>query len=249
MSLSYMLNTCPFPGRLYMPDSDPWTSVLCLHGSEGGGSKGHDVTARFLAENGCAAFALDWCSSSLYPSPAAPLGVVDIDIEKPLAALNWIKSHPRLKGLKTGIYGYSRGAELACLIATFTASNKDLGPDAIATFAATDVVEGGCTWVWDEKAEKPFAADAHLSAWRWNGSPIKTGQPIAIELFKGPVLLLHGKNDELWSFKRSMALAQRLRQNERKVETRYFEGQGHILTAAARERDEIILDFLKRKLA
>jgi dienelactone hydrolase len=120
-SLRYICRECRFPGRAYIPlDQDVRGGVLVLHGSEGGGFGTHDRTAALLACHGFTALAYDWCGSYESPVDGLPSKVVDIAIEGPVKALRWLQRHESVRNKPLAIHGFSRGAELAMIIATLS---------------------------------------------------------------------------------------------------------------------------------
>ena len=84
----------------------------------------HDRTAVLLACHGYTALAYDWCGSHERPVDGLPSKVVDIPIEGPVKALRWLQRHESVRNKPVAIYGISRGAELAMIIATLPRDPK-----------------------------------------------------------------------------------------------------------------------------
>ncbi|MCH2156165.1 MAG: hypothetical protein MK080_09200 [Opitutales bacterium] len=80
------------------------------------------------------------------------------------------------KGSPTGLFGVSRGAEQALLLASLMSESKSWVPEAVVAHAASDVVAGPFVNTGDETKEgkKP---------WKWRGSyeHVQPDTPIPIE--------------------------------------------------------------------
>lgn len=243
----YKLDECQF-GRLYVPERESRGGVLVLHGSEGGGYGGHDNDALILACHGYTALACDWCSSPWAPLSGVPTEIIDVAIERPVEAMEWLQSHETVKSKKIAIHGFSRGAELALLIATLVRNNPVTAPAAISVLAASDKIEGGFSWNW-KSTDGSTAWTPDATAWRWQGKALVTHSPIAIEECNQPVLLVHGVNDELWEVDRSKELERRLHARDRDVQALYLDGETHVLSAKGKyQATSALLSFIERVL-
>jgi len=250
--LHYSLIECQtFPGTLFLPRQQRIKgAVLLLHGSEGGGFGFHDVDAQLLALHGFASLAFTWCGSPAAPVDGVPLAVIDIDLERTIDALRWLKSRPELKQKRLALYGVSRGAEQALLLAAMSMRHSEIPkPDALAVHAPTDVYVQGFSWNW-QSVGGSVPDDPSARAWRWRGRHIgAVGKPIPIDRFDGPVLLSHGVEDEIWSVARTQRLEKRLLKAQRPVETHYMPAEKHHLSKkglySLREK---LVDFLERTL-
>lgn len=142
-----MVVETPFKGSvLYAPaDGEPHPGVVVLHGSEGGSDEGYRVQAVLLAANGYAALAFCYfdCERPLTEFRAPLAGVELGDTE---AAIRWLRSSEYVKNRRVALYGYSRGAELAALVASHAEGPSK--PDALVLHAATDVTTGQSNWDW-----------------------------------------------------------------------------------------------------
>lgn len=125
-------------GVLFLPPSQsPLATIITLEGSQGGI---HEAKAQLLASHGYAVFALGY-----FGMKDLPQDLVEIPLEYFSKAIDWLKSRSELNG-KIGLYGCSRGAELALLLGTFLKS-----VDAIAAVMPSSVVQPGlkpCTSAW-----------------------------------------------------------------------------------------------------
>jgi alpha-beta hydrolase superfamily lysophospholipase len=226
--------------------------IVVLHGSEGGGAGGHERLAKFLAQHGYAALAFTWCASPRYPVAGVPPDVIDIDLEDTVQAIKWLQSRPKMKGKKTALYGWSRGAEQALILASMQQDAALPKLDALAVLGSTDRVFPGWSLNWSPHIPPVKPA----RAWRWQGKHLELGAPIQIENFKSPVFLSHGLQDiehgESWYVARSQLLETRLRDQRSAdsiVETLYLPEEGHVLSEnGMRLHQEKLLDFFGRFL-
>ena len=232
-SLRYICRECSFPGRVYVPrDQDVRGGVLVLHGSEGGGFGTHDRTAVLLACHGFTALAYDWCGSYERPVDGLPSKVVDIAIEGPVKALRWLQRHESVRNKPVAIYGISRGAELAMIIATLSQDPMVPRLAAVSSLSGSDRIVQGFSWKWRKKSRKKVS-HRKARAWLWKGEYLIPGTPIPVERCDAPVLLIHGLKDTLWKAKRSKRLERRLKAAGKYVETFYMADEAHILSMLA----------------
>jgi dienelactone hydrolase len=83
----------PYPAsRLYLPvGAGPHPAILLLHGSEGGDAPWNRALARFFAARGFVALAFSWCGAK-----GLPRDIIDIPLERTVAAFAWLKKHPQV---------------------------------------------------------------------------------------------------------------------------------------------------------
>jgi len=267
----------PFPySRLLVPNSSgPRTSVVMLHGSEGGSVAFLDQEAAILAGAGYAVLTLCYfdCGRSLEGTRQT---LKDVEAAVVLEAVKWLRSLPESDG-RVAVYGFSRGGELA-LIAGSVASSPEETPDALIAHTPSDLYRGPFNWSWRDAAcwicpagpgrcapSTPRAAlawnpgcgpdderriDHYRSAWRVRGEPVWAGTRIEVERFAGPVLLTVGEQDTLWPPDQTRRLEQTLRASGRDVEAHYFPEAGHVFAYADENRRRgLVLEFLKKWLA
>ena len=146
-SISVKTVTSPFPGSvLFVPnDGKSHSAIVLLHGSGGGNSSNYKLDAQLLAASGFVTLAYCWwnCPSNLEkPDPF----IKEVSLNKTLDAIQWLKSSKYVNGNNVGLYGYSRGAEQALLIASFTSQTDII--QAVATHATSDTVERGFSRNW-----------------------------------------------------------------------------------------------------
>src|SRR5579862_5631848 len=234
----------PGAGCAYGPaGNDPFPTVLLLHGSEGGWSGWSHRDAVILAAHGFLALPFSYSRGG---NTWRAGDIVDVPLDKTADALRALREHS-LTG-KIGLYGISRGAEHALLLASVMAKEDTQGlPDAVAVHAASDYVV--CGFI----AADPGAPwNPELKAWTWRGSYAALpapGQPIEIENYGGPMLLSHGSFDLLWEVERTRNLAARLRAAGHNPEVNIYDGQGHSPTGEEEHvHQTFLIDFLRRHL-
>jgi hypothetical protein len=111
-------------GDLFLPASaGPHPGVLVLHGSGGHPSRG---VASLLASRGYAAFALQYFGDS----GALPDGLVEVPVEYFDDAAAWLGEHDAVADGPVGLYGTSKGAEAALVVAA-----RFDWPDAVVAVA------------------------------------------------------------------------------------------------------------------
>ena len=177
-------------------------AVLLLGGSEGGNSEVLD--ARLLASHGVPALALAYFNAPGQPNeyPDLPKNLKDIPLEYFRTALEWLAAQPGVNPDRVRVDGASRGSEAALL------SGIEF-PDlvhGVAAIVPTNAARPAL--VFDHGRGQ---ADPSHSAWTYRGQEIPwTNQgnvvpidhPAAefpVEKINGPVLLLCGGDDLVWS--------------------------------------------------
>ena len=144
-------------GALFVPSSDaPLPVVITLSGSNGGLGENR---AKLLASNGFIVFALGYFGIEGLPS-----GLQEIPLEYFETAFAWLQKQPNIDTSRVGLYGVSRGAELALILGS-------LFPDsiqAIVAVAPSSVVHGGLSetpvhaWLYEGNPIAPFAVQPEL---------------------------------------------------------------------------------------
>ncbi len=141
-------------GILFMPPSEkPLPLIITLSGSNGGLGENR---AQLLASHGFAVLALGYFGVEGLPS-----NLQDIPLEYFETAFHWIKAQPNLDHSHVGIYGVSRGGELALILgARFPESVQ-----SIVAVVPSSVIYGGLS-------ESP------VHAWRYRGEPLAPFAPV-----------------------------------------------------------------------
>ncbi len=198
-------------GTLFCPKGDgPHPVVICLGGSDGWFT---EARSALLASHGIATFSVAYFGGEPLPKELSEVTLEFFD-----RAVAWLTKYPAVDTGRMGIYGYSKGAELALLLAS-----RDKRIRAVAAYSPSSVV-----W------QSPKAG-APKSSWTADGAPLPftpmhfsglkilklmTGQPIAfwevyeqgltkhmekaeaaripVENIAGPVFLVSGTEDGVW---------------------------------------------------
>ena len=252
MQLSIVNRVLPGWGITYGPPGDgPFPAVIVLHGSEGGWSGYSYLNAAILAAHGFLAFPLGYSKGGNLWNAG---DIVDVPLDRTVKALAALRLFAPSSG-KVGLYGVSRGAEHALLLASLMARDGLTGlPDAVAVHAAPDVVCGafiGATW--RDKGDPGWQSwDVSRRAWTWRGTSegLLPTTPIEIERYPGPLYLSHGELDSVWSVAMTRRLEERLREGQRNPEVHYLSGQDHTPDGEAENEHHVrLFGFLRRTLA
>ncbi len=236
--------------NIYWPgDGRPRGGVVCLHGSEGGWAGWNDLNCALFAANGFAALAHNY---TLNPRWLTHPDIDDVPLEGTEAALAALRNELAAHGRGIGLFGTSRGAEHALLLARLLAEDGCPGlPDAVAVHAPPDA-----TWpafiVSDFQTGQPWAGDSQRPAWSWRGSHERTrpGTPLGEAPQPCPVFIVQGTEDRVWGNEMARRLVARMTEAGRPPEAHFFEGEDHVFRAAARNREwELMIDFFSRHFA
>lgn len=261
----------PFSGsRFYTPNDDKkHTSILMLHGSEGGSEPYLDVEANILATQGYKV--LVFCYFDCAPGPRETLK--NVEVTNILNAIAWLRSRTSSNG-KVVVYGFSRGAELTMIVGSLatTLANR---PDALIAHSPSDVFVppfnkgwhdpvcwlckagiGQCSsgsansdYQWNPSCgpDDPNKMDFSKSAWLVSGINVVAGARIEIEKYKGPILITVGSADEVWPVDQTKRIESTLKAAGQSPEIHYFPNAGHIFRGRNEiSRREMVLDFLQR---
>jgi len=113
-------------GTVYWPaDHPPIGGVVCLHGSEGALAGWNDVTCAMLAANGFVALAHRYNRVGDYPEH---LNIDDVPLEGTVGALEWLREATAEWACRIGLFGASRGAEKALLLAQLLCARRPSRP-------------------------------------------------------------------------------------------------------------------------
>jgi uncharacterized protein len=227
-------------------------AIMVLGGSDGGIGYARSV-ANELAEQGYAALAVAY-----FKERGLPRKLVRIPLEYFATALDWLRKQPRVDPARIGIFGASKGAEAALLVASRHSEFV-----AVVVAAPSDVVWEGID----------FRAKAAVdSSWSEGGKPVtfipydRTGVApmrsllkmyrrsryaagvdpaalIPVERIKGPVLFLSGQADGLWPSKDMADCAMvRLEKAEFAYTKRHvsYPEAGHAIFPLFRRRDRLM---------
>ena len=241
-------------GRFFLPQThDPSAAVLVLGGSDGGLGYASSLGPH-LAARGYVVLALAYFHKGPLPNT-----LTEVPLEYFDAAIRWLANHPRVVATRLGVFGFSKGAEAALLVASRNASIH-----AVAAAAPSHVVWEGLNRY----------LPAGRSSWSANGTPVayvpydrsvKKSSPVAmyarsldvandlhdakipVEKINGPVLLLSGDGDRLWpSSRMAEQIMVTLEQHGFSHARQHvcYPGAGHAVAPLFRLRDRMLFRLM-----
>jgi BAAT / Acyl-CoA thioester hydrolase C terminal/Acyl-CoA thioester hydrolase/BAAT N-terminal region len=237
-------------GHLTTPKGHgPFPAVITLGGWDDGPM---DLTSALLASRGYGVLNVGY-----HGWEGVPDELVRIPIEAVIEAIDWMAGAPNIDTRRVGLYGISKGAELALLVAT-----RDPRVAAVAAWAPASHAFPGIS----------FRSFRQQASWTWRGEPVPFARSplslatvrnalrgafrrpvsyrdtyasalavapdstvIPIELSQAQFLLAAGGDDRLWpSAEMSAQLAERLSQagDATRVTRLAFPNAGHALDFA-----------------
>jgi pimeloyl-ACP methyl ester carboxylesterase len=252
MALKIVRRLIPDWGTTYGPPGEgPFPAIMILHGSEGAWSEWSHRNAAILAAHGFLAFPFGYSNGGNAWNAG---NIIDVPLDRTVEAIAALRAFP-YSSKKIGLYGISRGAEHALLLASLMARDSVDGmPEAIAAHSPPDVICGASdSRSWRDVGEPGWQSwDGGKRAWSWRGSTndLLPTTPIEIERYSGPLFLSHGTADKVWSVEMTHRLADRLHQNGKTPEVHFYEEQDH-LPGSAGENDhhEHLITFFENHLS
>lgn len=230
----------PLLADIYLPvDGESFPTILMLHGGAWfAGHKGHVAGhARHAAEHGYAVVAINY---RLAPKHRFPAQLVDCQ-----AALKWIRSRDHSFPLRrdwVATYGYSAGANLACLVGL---QDEPENMDPIRA-----IVAGGapCEFSWIPEERKS------LSYWLGGSradvpDQYRLASPTTfVSVGDPPVHLFHGEQDRLVPLKSPEIMKEQLAKKKVEVHLHVIPRAGHMRTYLHPEARRLAIAFLDQKL-
>lgn len=235
----------------------PYAALLVLGGSECG-LQTAEAKAAALASHGFAALALAYCSwpdAEGNPEPGMeelPQGLWLVPLESVERGLRWLEGRSEVDASRIGVFGASKGAELALLIAS---DNPVV--HAVVAYVPSHVVWQGLDFSgarrssWSRDGSPldfvPFTSDearireltaggkryiVHLYRASLDDKSAVEKARIPVERINGPVLLVSGGNDLLWpSTLMAERIIDRLDANGHRFPAihLYYKGAGHAI--------------------
>jgi dipeptidyl aminopeptidase/acylaminoacyl peptidase len=244
-----------FPGsKLYSSAGTTRPGIVMLHGSEGGAEDSNAFAAEVLAAHGFNVLTLCW-----FDCPGRPALLHRIPLDYTVAAIQWLKSASITGTKNVGLFGVSRGAEQAVLIGSLLKSDSLV--KGIFVHAPSDrIVAAYNNKTQEAVSEKDpnTGATIYGAPYTWKGTPLYgekslpwgSGPKIQANAYPGPMFLSHGTQDELWSVQKSYEIERQRKSAGKPTETRYWQGEGHILgnPAAYEEFDKLLVNFFQSNL-
>ncbi len=203
----------------------PAPVVIVLHGTEGFSEDDVHLAeayarAGFLAVAGC------WFAGNECPRGPAFYGVTVETTRHVRALISAVLGLPRTRGDRIGLFGHSRGAMLALLVAS-------TGSEVRAVVSSSGQLEPAYT-----ASRKP--------------TPIDVAPITMVSSLHVPVLLLHATNDPQADVKAAHDYERALRERGIPVEAHYDDVSTHWLPFIAETRDDVIrrsIEFFRKHLA
>lgn len=193
--------------HFYRPAGAAKTPAVLLVGGSGGGIGWQDEMAALLAERGLAAMALAY-----FGLDGLPKELERIPLEYFDHALAWLGRQPYVDRKRIAIGGVSKGGELALLVASRHPEIR-----GVAVFVPSGVVFQSIaagyprTSSWSSRGkELPFVAYGKVDKPKSTAEIYRAGleqaergksieaATIPVERIRGPILLLSGRDDNLW---------------------------------------------------
>ena len=217
--------------------------VICLSGSGGGID---EPRAALLAAHGYTVFALAY-----FGAGSLPKDLYEIPVEFFQKGLDWLEEQGAADPERVAVYGYSKGGELALLLASLYPRIK-----AAAAFAGSSHVWQGLRFgrpgsSWSRRGNSlPYLpmkvplttvfklmlgrAVAFRGSYERGFASVRDPEAAAIQVEKinGPVLLVAGTEDQVWpAADFAERVAARLKENRQRYPLRYLkeEGAGHLV--------------------
>lgn len=206
-------------GKIYEAvDRSDNSGVLILHGSGGGGGYERRY-GQLLAHHGYTVFCVEYFGSSMRREVLAEIPISYFD-----SALNYLTDQPGVKPDKVGVVGFSRGGEAALLVGSYL---EQVG--VVIGYVPSGYVFPAPTWMsgvdeecaaWtregnplpyipvdhvverDQKGmDDSLFGEEHMSSMALEMASQKETKraTIPVEQIDGPVLLISGGRDRIWS--------------------------------------------------
>jgi len=173
-------------GWLYRPSgSRRRPAVVVVGGSDGGLSPFIEHEAALFATHGYAALALAYFGYAELPPTLS-----EIPLEYFGNAIRWLQDQPGIDADRLAVVGYSRGGELALLLGATFPEIK-----AVVSYVGSGIVVSsldGASSAWSLRGEP-------VPYWTYADAASLDAATITVERINGPVLLISGQRDLLWS--------------------------------------------------
>jgi dienelactone hydrolase len=209
-------------GAFYQPPGQGrHPAVIVLSGS-GGGVPPATSQAGGLASRGYAVLALAY-----FAAEGLPPSLSHIPLEYFGNALGWLAAQPSVDSSRIGVLGTSRGGELALLLGSAYPQIR-----TVVAYVPSNVVWGGCC---NSINEPSWTVEGRPLAWvnpRARDFAAMERAAIRVEKIKGAVLLISGRQDQVWkSASMSEQAMSRLQRNHFAYAYKHvaYDGAGHAI--------------------
>jgi dienelactone hydrolase len=193
--------------RLYEPEkrgSHP--GILVLGGSEGG-IRSAEAAAALLASHGYAALAVAY-----FGMESLPPRLVGVPIDYLKKAIDWMGARPTIDRRRLAVIGWSKGGELALMLAAYFPELKAVVGCVPSSVAWQGIGGPGSSWTYrgepvpyvpfkfmpsSKDSTQPMSLMPSYLASLDNKEAVAKAT-IPVEKINGPVLVISGKDDQLW---------------------------------------------------
>ena len=206
------------------PDGADLPGVVILHGSEGPMAGWSHRFAAILAAHGLLALPWSYGEGDVWGAGS----IRNVDIRGVEAAVDALRAHPRCR--TAGLFGWSKGGELALLVASLLETPARL--PFVAAHAPSDIVgEAFDPERFRGKGTRDTADPWGPAAWSWpeHERRLVPGTEIEIERYTGPVFLSVGDADTVMDPACTLRLADRLKAAGTPPDLFVAKGQDHAL--------------------
>jgi dienelactone hydrolase len=227
--------------KLYEPEKGgPHPGILVLGGSEGG-IRSAEANAALLASRGYAALAIAY-----FGMEGLPQRLVGVPLDYLKKAIDRMGARETIDRRRLAVFGGSKGGELALLLASRFPELKTVVAYVPSHVAWQGIGGAGSSWTYQGQPV-PFVPYKGMPSSRGANQPMSlmplylaslddkeavARATIPIEKINGPVLLISGKDDQLWpsSIMADMVVA-RLKEQRHpyKFEHLAYESAGHAI--------------------
>lgn len=259
----FNIEPSPFlDSKLYIPRNNILnTGIIYLHGSQGARRQLNNELLN-LIKKGYPILTLCYYNCSRNENNREILE--NVDVELVFRAIEWMKNQKSTQ--KVILYGFSRGAELALVVASL--QQHRVYVDGVIAHSPSDVFNGP----WNENWKNSDCWSCHsgacskedlkwndvcgksvedvnliLSAWKIFGKSVSSNRRIEIENYNGPLMITVGEKDKLWSVDQTRRIQQTLSNNGKTADIYYYPEEGHIFGKNSEEdRKSKVINFLQK---
>lgn len=200
------VNDTGLVAKFYLPKtSGKHPAVIVIGGSEGG-IKGTDRWGEPLAERGYAVLPLAYFGAEKLPPQ-----LEEIPLEYFKKAIDWLRANPAVDRKRIALVGASRGGEAALLIASTYPQIKAVvaGVPSHVVWQSLNFKEQTVksSWMLGGKPvpfvpynyDAPFTTMLDMFLRSLQQKAAVEAAIIPVEKIKGPILIISGKDDQLWA--------------------------------------------------
>lgn len=221
------------------PGQGRWPAVLFIHGHQEqirNGGEAYVRTGRLgiLARHGYLAASISQPGYGNSDGPPDYCGPFTQDAV--LTAIGFLRNHPSVDPNKIALFGYSRGAIVASMVAT-----RD--PKIAAVVLGAGAYD---FFTWYPTPMRGIDANIRLEAGTSEEAFRARSAIYHVEKIKAPALLLHGAADERISVRQAEVFAEKLKANGVAVKLKIFPNAGHSIPVDEQYRE--IFPFLEQFL-